>query len=220
MSDEWTRMDELERAVDAELTRVAHLLDALPSPAVLERVKSAVRCELDETWLAGQSMPEPAPPVLRRVRSAVRRELAQIDHETSRRSAANRHGARSRTWSQGIASLAAAAMVAVCVGVIRQAGLSRPDAPPANQLWVQASDPSVELFVQAADDVFAGDGFTKSILTELDAIEARLAGSRATGNESATGYMEFERALDELLEEPETSDSPLGLGGRREDRLG
>jgi len=231
MSDEQDRLDGLEREVEAELAVLAETLDARPAEAVVERVKSAVRCELDEAWLAEQPAPEPAPTVLERVRSAVRQELtlsrgtveqAQATERPSqdpeiRPARRRRH---TRAWPQGIASLAAAAMVAICVGIIRQAGLSRPDGSDSLAPVVRGADESVELFVEAADEVFAGDEFTNSILDELGEIEDLMGGGRTTSSGSDRDRLEFERTLDELLRDADTSEGPVGLAGRSEDGLG
>jgi hypothetical protein len=71
-------LSSLERNIERELAGWADRLDVRPAEELIESVREAVRIELDERWLATQLSPAPGPAVLHRVRFAVRAELERL----------------------------------------------------------------------------------------------------------------------------------------------
>jgi hypothetical protein len=161
-----THIPDLEKQVDTLLGGLAAELDRpAPNAAVLARVKSAVRHELNEQWLARHPSPGPRPEALQRVRLAVREELA-------------RSGRNRRRMSPFSAGLAAVAMLALCVGLIRQVGYLQPPAVHNNSpAWAQAAQTHVDIFVEAAQVAMTTDDFSDSVLDELGEIRQTLTGA-------------------------------------------
>lgn len=156
MSDE---LDKLESQADAELSVLARHFD-VPTPGeVTQRARLAARIALDEQWLSEHSASEPLSPELRdRLRRAVHEALAAEQPASAGAARTSipklRASTGTPTWlqrnSRGISALAAAAMIALCVGIAHFAGSLRmpQDAvvrndpqPPARQ----ATDATVEV---------------------------------------------------------------------------
>lgn len=181
----------------------ASRLDRVPPPteAVLARVRSAVRHELNEQWLAAHASPAPEPQALARVRLKVREELARQHRRSIGR------------WfsSQVMASLAAAAVLLLGVGLVRHVGYSRP--PSASNLTVvQAAQEHVDLFLEAAQVSMAADEFSDSVLSELELIYARLPDTSPSGASQAV-FEALDEAFEQVFQEPEPRDSTMGARG-------
>jgi hypothetical protein len=193
--------EKMERQIDQELAQWAGRLDAEPASAVTARIRSAVRQELNEQWLAGQTSPGPSPAVLRGVRAAVAAELQRSDGDRVVAPAAQSARARSprRKWdSPACGFSAAAAGLMLCLGVVRLAGE-----------WVSAPQESATLlvrFVETAADRPLTDVSTEAIGREILGLERRLTDGPAEELEATTDALEeLVREMDELLQE-----SPAG----------
>ena len=112
-------LNNLEREIERDLARYAHLLDVSVPAEVSESVRTAAQLELHLAWLGAQPAPVPTPGTLERVRTAVAAELAGARPGRSR---------LLHRWltSQGLGSLGAAAMLLLCIGVIWYAGTRKP----------------------------------------------------------------------------------------------
>ncbi|NLE58750.1 MAG: hypothetical protein GX616_10340 [Planctomycetes bacterium] len=192
MSDE---LSNLEREVEKAMASLPSLL-AEPSDAAVLRVKAAVRYELNEEWLAGQAAPLPSAEAVRRVHEAVVAELAKPA------------AAHLSAWGRMAAALAAAAMIAVSVGVIRQAGLVGSSALSPE---VVAAENHVELFLAAAEEVLATDTLTESIYDDLSVIEEDINGWQSMGSGETGGLGDILREIDSTATESPGGDGVSGI---------
>ena len=170
-------LENLEREVEAGLAQVSARWSVDPPAALVQRVKQAVRHELNEQWLADQAVPVPSLQALARVRAAVRRELAR-SRAALAPPAGSLAAARLSAWSLPLATLAAAAMILVCVGVIRYVGLVGATTPhgkdsphDAVNVYVQAAQQQIDLFVAVANDVLTPDVSVSTVRMDLEAME-------------------------------------------------
>ncbi|UCD28132.1 MAG: hypothetical protein JSV03_13705 [Planctomycetota bacterium] len=170
-------LDKLEAEVEAMLASLASKLSVRPRPAAVERTKAAVRHQLNESWLADQATPAPSPFALQRVRSAIDDELKRPMYSF----------ARTMTW----ASLAAAAMIAICVGVLHYGQTVKP------------SPLDLDLFVQAAEETLMENPFTTAITLDLDVIEDSINNLATTTNYDTEILYDIGNQIDELFIEPE-----------------
>ena len=192
MSDE---LDGLEREVEAAMALLPSLSVELSDASVL-RVKAAVRHELNEEWLADQSAPLPSAEVVERVHAAVREELSQPV------------GVHRYAWGRTASALAAAAMIAISLGLIRQAGLIGGDSR-AVVPEVAEAERHLELFLTAAEEVFASDTLTESIddvHDDLSVIEEDIDGWRSSSGGETGGLGDILREIDS-----EAAKSPKGV---------
>ncbi len=192
------QLDELESQIDAELGEFSRELNELPGPglAVRERVKLAVRHEMNERWLAAQ---EPVPPrlgLLHEVKRRVRCELV-------------RTGAMSRARlfveSRMMGGLVAAALLLVCVGLIWQIGyLGSTEPGSASALNLASANSNLDLFVEAAQVVWDSE-------ERQEQTDASVLGSAPDSlMEDLTG------ALEDVLESPQAADDSTNGGVPRE----
>lgn len=198
---------DLEPQVEAMLEEWALHIDDVPGPTpdVLDRVKAAVRHQVNEEWLASQPSPSPRPAALQRVRAAVRQELARSSFGSG----------RSRRWliSPRLAGLAAAAMLIIGVGIVQWSGYlgGHADETPTEEVWLAAAEEQVDLFVEAAQVAMGPDAFSESILNELEIIQAKLA--RSTQAEPGEDLLnELDAALREILESSPPGDGLMDSG--------
>jgi len=203
--------DNLEREIDDGVASLsADLAVELPE-ALIRRVKAAVRHELNEAWLADQPAPVPPPEVLRRVRVAVGEELRRLAGEDRPSSPAAKHadtelaGLRGRraVWLRMLPPVATAAMIGICIGVIHYVGSLKP-APPRDQ---PAGGAMVERFVEAAEQTYAEDPWTTSMLAGLDAIEESITEWQPVRDYSTELLEELVSEIDELLADSEPDHS-------------
>ena len=181
--------DQLTRQVEAMLTPLADRLDRVPPPgeAVVERVKAAVRHEINEEWLA-QRTPVHAPrELLDRVHAAV--------HATLHRDPV------SAPYKTPIAGLAAAAMMAICAGLIWQVGALHLKTGNDRGAGALIAAQPVDLFVEAAEVSLA------SVVSENN--NRALSGSQANGSSDVV-LDELNEAVQDVLSEPEPKDSTMG----------
>ena len=168
-------------------------LSVEPSDAAVLRVKASVRHELNEEWLADQSAPLPSAEAVQRVHTAVREELGQPV------------GAQRPAWGRMASALAAAAVIALSVGVIRQAGLIKQSSQVV-PLEVAEAETHLELFLTAAEEVFTSDTLTGSIHDDLSEIEEDIDGWRSSSGGETGGLGDVLREIDS-----EVTESPKGV---------
>lgn len=149
-------IERLEQQVEAEWSALRLDLSVEPSVAAVDRIRSAVRQELNEVWLCGQTQPVPGGDLLSRVAAGVRRELAGMAAERARMSRLRRRLA---------GGVAVAAMIVLVFGVAHFGWPARVGPMPA------AGADVIELFAQAADEVWSADPLTREMGEELEAIE-------------------------------------------------
>ena len=152
-------LENLERQVEQSWSSLGLDLSVEPAQAVVERVRSAMRNELNESWLAGQTHPEPDEVLLGKVGDAMRRELVRMGAKRAR-------VVRLRRWLAGVGGAAAAVLL-----VIGLARLSVPTHVGDGSAVLSADEQAIERFVQAADKVWSADPLTSEIREDLDAIE-------------------------------------------------
>jgi hypothetical protein len=186
---------QLEREVEAMLAAWLGSLDVLPPPGTRDRLRTTVRRELDEAWLADQTAPSPGPATLARIRRAVRNEL---NHASRGRAGLFRH------WQVRLPAAAAAAIV---LGMIlaHQAGwLGSRSTNPANNtdrtLKQYASSDPVALFVEAANHVWAGDPLTAAINTDLESLEEGINRTRTSSDGVQDTLDDIGDRIDDLFE--------------------
>ncbi|MGQ9650031.1 MAG: hypothetical protein ACUVXJ_07965 [Phycisphaerae bacterium] len=186
MNDE---LNELEREVEQAMALLPSLL-VKPSDATVLRVKAVVRHELNEEWLAGQAAPLPSAEAVRRVHQAVIAELAKPAYP------------RLSAWGKTSAVLAAAAMIAISVGVIRWAGrVGSPSVSPE----VAEAERHIDLFLAAAEEVLTLDDLTESIADDLSVLEEDIDGWQSAGGDETGGLGEILREMNSTT--PESPDS-------------
>lgn len=202
----------LENDVDAMLHDLAGAIDrfAEPNAAVLARVKSAVRHEVNEQWLAEYGTPLPSDEAIHLTRRVVRSQL-------TRTRLSDRFLARSR--SRALAGLAAAAMLAVSVGLIRYIGYLNPARSIRTVQNVVETRVDVDLFVEAAQFALADDDFAESVLDELRSIDDSIADSLHDRDSQAVAD-ELDGAVREILESAAPADDTMGSSGHRPEVLG
>lgn len=121
MNEQQKQMDQIEREAEALRERLAESLSSrVPSEAAIERVRMAVRHELNEQWLREQAQPAPSDLAVGRTKRAVREVLAEAGESRG----ASRWWMSRRTW--GIAAVAA---IALAVGILQFRGAASPEAP-------------------------------------------------------------------------------------------
>lgn len=183
-------LDKLEREIEAAMASLPDLSPAVPDALVL-RTKATVRHAVNEEWLAAQSAPLPSAEAVRHVHEAVRAELG---HPAARRWA----------WSGMMSPLAAAAMIALCVGAIRQAGMLKQDSSGVSQV-VLAAEQHVDLFLTAAEAAFSSDTLTESIQDDLSEIEEDIDGWGTAGGGETGGLGDLLQEIDvQIKNSPES----------------
>jgi hypothetical protein len=195
-------LSHLEHEVERQLAELGVALSVEPAPVVIERVQAAARHALNEAWLASHPAPAPDAEALARVRAAVHRELARPAGDPAR-------FAR-RSWRlawPAVAVGAAAALIVISVGVIRYAGSSRPAAPAATG----EADQTADLFVQAADRVWAEDPLIATLRIDLDTIEESLMRSQTAPDDVEEILEDIDSRIDELFVEPDGFERTSGI---------
>ena len=99
-------------------------------------------------------------------------------------------------------ALAAAAMLLLCVGLIRTAGRGSFGGQREAGNAASVSE-SVNLFVQAAETAFAGDTFSAATISELEGIGQRISGWPES---SQSQDDELEAVMQNLMEAFEQAD--------------
>ncbi len=187
------QIQDIENEVTTMMQSFVGDLDRLPrlSEAVVERVKMAVRQEINEQWLAGQLPIHPSPETLDRVRHAVHDEIEhQSDTVVIRRQAG---------LQQLLAGLAAAAMIIICVGLIQNVGTWT--ATQQNLATVvDFSKQPIDLFVEAAEVVLTS--------SETSTTSGDLSGSRV-GVSTDSVMKDLNEAVQEILTSSERHDSTM-----------
>ncbi len=203
--------DQLLEEVDAMLATMAGELNrgGHPSRAAVERVKSAVRQELHEQWLAAQASPPMRDGLLAEVQRDVRHEISRQAAWAQGTRRVRSSGRRPALNPRSLGALAAAAMMALCLGVIRQAGsLETAARARAGDPEMDAAKVQVNWFVEAAQVTLANDDFSNEVLSELDSIASQLPGS--TGQRASTTLDDLSGALQDVLENSDTADDTMG----------
>ena len=174
-------LNKMEAEVDAMLASLSLKLAVGPSPAAIERTKSAVRHQMNESWLAEQPAPMPSSKALQQVREAV-------DHELKKRMP---HAwLRPRIW----APLAAAAIIAICVGLINYTRTPLIQQPAAVDL---------DVFVQAFEEAFEENSFTMAANMDLDAIEDSINNLANSNDYEYEIINDIGNQIDELFNQPD-----------------
>lgn len=182
----------LEREIDAELASWASELEVKPREALVPRVQAAVRHELNEAWLADLPTPKASPELTTRVRDAVHAEL-----ESGRRTRGPGFH-----WSPAWSSIASAAAIGICVGIIHLAGTLKTSSPTE----VQTTDRYLDQFVEAAEEVLDDETMTSDLMAEMDALSERIAQWQPADDEEAEVIDNLLDEFDELLSTPEPSE--------------
>lgn len=192
-------LDRLEREVEAAMASLSADLRVEPPEALLSRAKAAVGHELNETWLADQPGVVPSPDTMQRVRTAVHAELersAPADRPAPGGPGPGAAPGRRRAWRWTWPALAAAAMIGICVGITHYFAALKPPKEPA-------VDAALNLFVDAANQVFTEDPLTAPIVADLDAVEENIARWQPAAQYDTEALGEIMEQIDALLVEPE-----------------
>jgi hypothetical protein len=186
-------LNSLERQIEQDLARWAPRLDASPRPGLLDSVRAAAHLEAHEAWLSDQPAPAPAPGVLERVRAAVVAELGGTG---------SRHGQRLRHWltAQGRGSLAAAAMLLLCIGVIWYAGTLTSSLGAREAELVLAALPE-----SAADPILEEiQGLAKNLSDDI--------GPAVETDDEEESLSDLVQEMDQLLDERDPAQGTSQLG--------
>lgn len=193
--------EKLERQIDEMLAELSPALEVEPPKAVIERTRMTTQRAVNEVWLAGQPTPMPSEETLSRVRSAMRRELAQSSERSTR---STRRMVRF-AWPV----VAAAAMIVISIGVFRNGA----SGPQQVTTATDSSDQTLDLFVQAAEQVWTEDTMIASLRIDLDSIEESMLMSSQSMTDGVEDVLEYiETQLDELFTEPEQIEYPVPWG--------
>jgi len=185
-------LNNLEKEAEEMLKNLSPMLSADPRPATIERIKSAIRHELNEQWLADQPAPTPTGDTMQNVRNAVDNELKK---------SATHRWLRPRIW----APLAAAAMIALYVGLTQFAPTPQPTKPDTT---------AIDLFVQAAEEIFIENVFTLAANMDIDAIEDNINNLGAGLDYQTESLNQIGNEIDELFYESDYTDIiPTGVVG-------
>ena len=203
-------LEKLEFDVEAALSALSAELTVEPSEGAVQRVQAAVRHALDEAWLAEHRTPTPPPVVLQQVRAAVHSELERAGKpEVAELSVAGKPVRRFPWWAVG-APLAAAAMIGICIGLAHRAQPVKPALSPRDA----AAEAKLDLFVEAAEQLFADDPFADrivGIVADLDALEESISQWEPVSEYDPGLLNNVVDEIDELLEDP---DSERGMSNR------
>lgn len=194
------QIQDLETEIATTLQSLADELDRLPplGEATVERVKTAVRQEINEQWLAAQPPILPSCEVINRLHASVRDELdrqpAIAEHQPA--------GVTASRWAgreQLFAGLATAAMIAICIGLIQHMGLWT--ATQKNVIvTIAATQQPIDLFVEAAEVALTADETT----TALSSLSESRTGA------STDGVLEdLSDAVQEILNGLEQEDNTM-----------
>jgi hypothetical protein len=186
MTDE---LDRLEREVEAAMKSLPVDFSVDVAATLVTSVKAVVRHEINEEWLISQPAPLPSADALRRVHDAVRGELAR-----------SRAAVRRPAWARMASALAAAAMIAISIGVIRVAGMHK-RGTAATSPEIVAAENHLQKFIAAAENVFSSESLTQSIHDDLSTIEEDIDGWRTAGDETG-GLGDVVREIDSSMAEP------------------
>lgn len=185
-------LNSLERDLEQEYARWAPRLDASPRPDLLDAVRSATRLEVLGAWLADRPAPAPSPGVLERVRAVVAAELA----------ASSNRSRMLQRWlnSQGLGSLAAAAMLLLCVGIVWYAGAL------TSGVGTREGDRILAAVPESAAD---------PILEEVQGLAAAIgdeAGLSVDAEDEDESLSDLVQEIDQLLDEPAPARGTSQLG--------
>ncbi len=180
--------DKMEREAESALASLCGHFAAEPTSAVLDEVRSAVRHELNELWLAERIEPPVPEETLPRVRSNVHAELERC-REGSPVYSVNR-------WSSLGGLAAAAAMIGICFGIIQFAASLKSDGGSAGG--------GIDLFVQAGGKVIDEKPITDELLADLDALEENITTLQTTGDQVEDRLESIGKDIENLFTEPET----------------
>jgi|GEM_PF-2753597 len=132
---------------------LASLMTPGPSPEAMGDLRHAVRTAIEEAWLGQFETPAPTPEAVARVKAAVRQALASEDSGVVYR------------W---LGAMAAAAMIALAVGVARMAVMMSPR---------PASDPAMVAIADEFDTtwrVISQDAELSDLRTDLTWIDTEM----------------------------------------------
>lgn len=169
-------LNSLEREVERDLARWTRRLDVAPPDEVIQSVRAAVQVELQAAWMAAES-----------ARAGLRR------------------GRRLRRWlsAQATGSVGAAAMLALCIGVIWYAGT----------LSSSAGSSDVEMLLAAMPD--------DPLLAEVQSLADDLGEDPVfliDDDEESLG--DLVREMDQLLDERSSTRDTSQLGVKRAGAVG
>lgn len=196
MIEPHNQFGQLEAQVEAELAGLAQHIDARVPEGLIERLGAQTRLAVHEAWLAEQPHPRPSPALLQRVGERIAAEL----------SAAPAVAGPRRWWppnSRTGGALAAAAMLLMCIGVIRTVGSG--SGRGASVMPATEVHESVSVFVQAAETALTGDTFSAATISELDGIGRRIS---AWPESSQSQDDELDAVMQKLMEAFEQADQP------------
>jgi hypothetical protein len=177
--------DKMEREIDEALASLADDLSLEPPVAVTRRIKVAVQHELNEAWLADHPSPGPSPEAIRHVRMEIDAELRRI-----------RRFRRLRGWS----AVAAAAVIAVCVGIFQYVYVSRDISPAKSDVDYFTKDK--EVFVDDSYIALIRSSF-QSIRLDLEEIEDGINQYDFSEGYEQEALDELGNEIDTLFAEPE-----------------
>ncbi len=175
MQNDW---EQLEQDVDAGMAAIAPALAVTLPRDVLDRARVAVRVADDELWLAAAGPEAPSTSAIHIARTAVRCELKRMS--------------RTRWWSRNaraLSSLASAAMIGICIGVIHFA--ARRGEPPAQ------FDP-LEAIATASLWSDESDRTASELDEDLQTLEQSLVGWPTEVDRVEDGLQQIDEMLDAL----------------------
>lgn len=196
-------LNKLEQTVSEELSTLSPKLSADPPEAVLRRAVWTVREELNELWFE-QLAPVPTEPkLLARVKAGIHREVARVAAELGIEYHPPLVAATGRWVWRLSCAVGAAAVILLCVGVIRYGEglgrLKRPEAQPPT---------AVELFLEAGTSVAREEAFADNMSDELLDVEDAIAEWQQLEHDTVEERLEqISEEIDDLFIEPE----PEGL---------
>ena len=178
--------ERLESEIEAELSALKSHLDVRVPRDVIGRTRLAARIALDEHWLDSHDDPALSPKARNRLLTTVRRSIQPPGAQPVRRAWWVRN-------TRVLSALASAAMIAVCVGIIHQAG--------SRSRHVRSGETQSEPLVAFVNtDRVAGDSEVNTVALglDLDDLEASIMQWPGETDRLEDGLQQLDEQLDSL----------------------
>lgn len=180
-------LNKLNKEFEEMLAELGPQLDVPPPPAAVERTRSAMHHALNEAWLTGEPQPTPSSDAVEQTRRRMHEALNDA-----------RPGRRYRWAAIGL-PLAAAAAIALAVGL--NALMNYPaDTPGDRNIQIVENDlPDEDLFVETAEEVFDDAAGFDELAGDLALLEETLQETQLSADLDAEGFGDIDWETETLI---------------------